>query len=102
MRRILVDHARKRLSEKAGGNLTFMEFDEQLQYTAEYDPMVVRLHDVLDVLTKIDPRQGRVVELRYFGGLTEEEIALLLDVSIRTVKRDWLMARAWLNAELSR
>lgn len=102
MRRILVDHARKRLSQKSGGGLVFMEFSEQLQYTADYDPMIVRLHDLLDVLAKIDPRQCHIIELRYFGGLTEEEIALLLDVSVRTVKRDWVMAKAWLNAELSR
>jgi RNA polymerase sigma-70 factor (ECF subfamily) len=102
MRRILVDHARKRLSEKGGGKVVRMEFKEQLHYGTESDPMVVRLHDALNELTQRDHRQGQIVELRYFSGLTEEEIALLLGISSRTVKRDWITAKAWLNAELSR
>jgi RNA polymerase sigma-70 factor, ECF subfamily len=103
MRRILVDHARNRLAGKSGGGAVKVEWTDQFQYGAPgSDEMVSRLHDSLSELTVRDPRQGMIVELRFFGGLTEEEIALLLGISSRTVKRDWVTARAWLQAELAR
>jgi RNA polymerase sigma-70 factor (ECF subfamily) len=100
MRRILVDYARERKASKRGG--------DQQKVDLQTLPMLneVRLEEVVDVdeaLTRLagwDERQSRIVEMRFFGGLTEEEIADLLDVSVRTVKREWSLARAWLFKEL--
>jgi RNA polymerase sigma-70 factor, ECF subfamily len=100
MRRVLIDHARRHLAEKGGGGFRRLDLDERLQYVEEDSPAVVLLHDCLESLAARDPRQATIVELRFFGGLTEEEIALVLDVSSRTVKRDWVTARAWLQAEM--
>ena len=100
MRRILVDHARARSAGKRGGGLMPVTFDEEVAGRAGVD--VAALDDALLALAALDARQGRVVELRYFGGLSIEETAEVLGLSAATVKREWTMARAWLHRELAR
>lgn len=100
MRRILVDHARRRGFAKRGGEALFVALDEALAAAHARGVEVLALDDALDALARIDRRKSRVVELRYFGGLSIEETAQALGVSVDTVKRDWRMARAWLLAEL--
>ena len=100
MRRILVDHARRRRSARRGGDALYVALDNALLAARARGIELIALDEALDALTRIDPRKGRVVELRYFGGLDIEETAELLGVSRDTVKRDWRMARAWLLAEL--
>lgn len=102
MRHILVDHARARNAGKRGGPQRQVTLDEALLSTEEKSIDVLALHEVMDRLAVLDVRQGRIVELHFFGGLPFEEIALVLNLSERTVKRDWTMARAWLRQELSR
>ena len=99
MRRILVDHARGRASAKRGSGTTFM----LLERDARLDPPgidILALDVALEKLAGIDPRQSRLVELRFFGGLTVEEAAAVLDVAPITVKRDWALARTWLYREM--
>jgi RNA polymerase sigma factor (TIGR02999 family) len=100
MRHILVDYARRRRAGKREG--LRMSLDEAVVPSDERDVDVIRLDEALVELSSFDPRQSRVVELRYFGGLTLEEIGPVLGVSTATVKRDWAMARAWLFDRLSR
>ncbi len=100
MRRILVDAARSRRAQKRGGAAVKIDLDETALLTPGADPSILALDEALDVFGKIAPRQAKVVELRYFGGLTEEEIVAVLDISPRTVRRDWDVARAWLLREL--
>jgi RNA polymerase sigma-70 factor, ECF subfamily len=100
MRRILVDHARRRGFAKRGGNAARVPLDEVLLMAQERGIEVLALDDALDALAEIDNRKSQVVELRYFGGLSIEETAEVLEISVDTVKRDWRMARAWLLAEL--
>ncbi len=100
MRRILVDHARKQKAAKRSGDGIRVTFNEELPTPAGKDVDVEKLNDALEGLAELDPRQSRVVELRFFGGLTEEEIAEVMGISIGTVKRDWRTARAWLSHEL--
>jgi RNA polymerase sigma factor (TIGR02999 family) len=102
IRTILVDHARRRQSAKRGGNAVHIPLDEALLGTRARGVDVLALDDALAALSKIDPRKGRVVELRYFGGLTVEESAEVLQISPETVMRDWKMAKAWLFRELTR
>ena len=102
MRRLLVDYGRQKRTLKRGGSLERIDLD-----VAAVDPLapheeILAVNEALDRLAAIDPRQARIVELRYFGGLTEEETAEVLQVSTRTVKRDWTVARAWLYAELTK
>jgi RNA polymerase sigma factor (TIGR02999 family) len=101
MRRILVDHARKRRAAKRGGPAVTMALEEGMAVSREQDVDVIALDKALDRLAVLDPQQGRVVELRYFSGLSIEETAEVLGVSPRTVKRDWQVAKAWLRHELS-
>jgi RNA polymerase sigma factor (TIGR02999 family) len=103
MRRVLVDHARARLADKRGGGATRISLgDAGIAAPAEHgDTDVLALHDALERLTALDPEQARLVELRYFGGLTIEETADALGVSPATVKREWALARAWLRRELA-
>lgn len=101
MRRILVDHARRGGSLKRGGNAVRMPLDEVLLAAQARGVEVLALHEALNALTRIDARKSRVVELRYFGGLSIEEAAEVVGVSAETAKRDWRMARAWLRATLS-
>ncbi len=101
MRRILVDHARRRRFAKRGGSAMRVPLDEVLLVAQAHGVEVLALDEALDILARIDSRKSRVVELRYFGGLSIEETAVVLEVSVDTVKRDWRMARAWLVAELA-
>ncbi len=101
MRRILVDHARRRGFAKRGGGARHVPIDDVVLVAQARGVEVIALDEALAALARIDPRKSRVVELRYFGGLTIEETAEVLGVSIDTTKRDWRMARAWLLAELT-
>ena len=101
MRRILVDHARSRQYAKRGGGVQRISFDEALVVTPERGADLVALDEALSKLTSIDPRKGKVVELRFFGGLSVEETAEALQISAVTVMREWSMAKAWLYNSLS-
>jgi RNA polymerase sigma-70 factor, ECF subfamily len=101
MRRILVDHARSHARAKRGGGAHNEPLNEAAVLSPERGADVVALDDALKRLAEIDPRKCRVVELRYFGGLTVEETAEVLKVSPITVKRDWSVAKAWLHREIS-
>jgi RNA polymerase sigma factor (TIGR02999 family) len=101
MRRILVDAARARHSLKRGGDQARVELDAALTIAEAPDVDLVALDDALNVLSAVDQRRGRVVEMRFFGGLSVEETAEILEVSPETVMRDWKVARAWLFKELS-
>jgi len=102
MRRILVDAARARGSHKRGQGAVRVNMDETAILSPERDSSIVALDEVLEAFSKLAPRQAKVVELRYFGGLSEEEIAEVLKISPRTVRRDWEFAKSWLMRELSR
>ncbi len=102
MRRILVDFARARNSLKRGGEQIQITLDERIEAPFEKETDLVALDEALQKLEKLSRRQSQIVELRYFGGLSEEEIAETLEISTRTVRRDWSLARAWLYRELSR
>jgi RNA polymerase sigma factor (TIGR02999 family) len=101
MRRILVDAARARGSLKRGGPALKVNLDETAILAPAPDRSILELDEALTAFSQLAPRQAKVVELRYFGGLTEEEIAAALKVSPRTVRRDWDFAKAWLLRELS-
>ncbi len=101
MRRILVDHARRR-NQKRGGDLLRVSLVEAGNVAAERDTGVIELDDALKMLAAFDPRKSQIVELKFFGGLSEEEIAEVMTLSLRTVQRDWSLARAWLYKELSK
>jgi RNA polymerase sigma factor (TIGR02999 family) len=100
MRRILVDHARRHQAEKRGGFRQKLTLDEAVDYSQTRDVDLVKLDDALTALAKFDARQSRIVELRFFGGLTIEETAEALGISPATVKVDWSMAKAWLRREI--
>lgn len=99
MRRVLVDHARRRTAAKRGGGRT-QQLDSSIALTSARDVTVIALDEALTRLSGLDPIQGRVVEMRSFGGLTIDETAEVLGVSTDTVKREWRLARAWLYREL--
>jgi RNA polymerase sigma factor (TIGR02999 family) len=101
MRRVLVDHARARAADKRGGGLQRVNLEEPAAVGHDNLDEIIAINQALTRLEAQDPRQARVVELRFFAGLSEEAIAELLNVSERTVKRDWRLARAWLRAELA-
>jgi RNA polymerase sigma-70 factor, ECF subfamily len=100
MRRILIDHARSHLREKRGGTQVIVPLEEGLAFTPEHSADLLKLDEALDRLSKLDPRQSRIVELRFFGGLSVEETSRFLNVSPITVKRDWAVAKVWLYGEL--
>jgi RNA polymerase sigma factor (TIGR02999 family) len=102
MRRVLVDRARRRGSAKRGGAVLALPLDEVPEIGAMPAARLVALDDALQRLAALDERQERVVVLRYFGGLTSEETAEALGVSVATVERDWTSARLWLRRELAR
>jgi RNA polymerase sigma-70 factor (ECF subfamily) len=102
MRRILVDSARARKYQKHGGGAVSVTFDDAFAVVATRHPNLVAIDDALSALTAQDERKARVVELRFFGGLTNEEIAAELGISTDTVTRDWQMAKLWLRRELRR
>ena len=100
IRRILVEYARRRSAGKRGLEAVRVPLDPELAASQPRDVTVVAIDDALNALSSVDPQQSRIVELRFFGGLTVEETASVLDISPRTVKREWRMARAWLHREL--
>jgi RNA polymerase sigma factor (TIGR02999 family) len=100
MRRILVDHARSRSAAKRGDGACRVTLDEGLVALQERDLDVVALDVALTNLAKIDPQQSKIVELRFFAGLSIEDTAEVLHISPATVKRDWAMAKAWLHREM--
>ncbi len=102
MRRILLDHARKRMAAKRGGKHTVVDLDATVDLSPERARELVALDDALQALAEVDPRKAKVVELRFFGGLSVEETAEVIHVSRETVMRDWKTARAWLLTELNR
>lgn len=101
MRRIMVDHARERCSLKRGGGALRVSLDDAALVTEKRSEELLALDEALERLAAQDPRKSRIVELRYFGGLTEEETAAFLKLSDRTVRREWRMARTWLYRALS-
>jgi RNA polymerase sigma factor (TIGR02999 family) len=102
MRRILVDAARSRKTEKRGEGVIALNLDETAVLAKTPDNSILELDEALERFAEVAPRQSRVVELRYFGGLTEEEIVSVLAISPRTVRRDWDLAKAWLLRDLGR
>jgi RNA polymerase sigma-70 factor (ECF subfamily) len=100
MRRVLVDYARARKAKIRGGELRRVELEEGLAISKERTEEMLALDEALDRLTLMNPRQAKVVELRYFGGLSIEQIAAVLAIAPRSVKRDWALARIWLFKEL--
>ena len=102
MRRVLVDLARSRDADKRGGGAVRVTFDEAAIGGVAPDADVIRLDDALQALAALDERKSRVVELGFFGGLTADETAVALQISSKTVLRDWEFARAWLERELTR
>lgn len=100
MRNILVDFARNRASLKRGGALTKVDFEEALNFSPEKSEDLIVLDEALTELAKLSERQSRIVELKFFGGLTEEEIAEVLKISPATVSRDWKFARVWLYRQV--
>jgi RNA polymerase sigma factor (TIGR02999 family) len=102
MRHILVDHARRRNAAKRGGVQRQVTLTDAVFQVEDRTIDLIILNEALDRLTELDPRQARIVEYHFFGGLNFAEIAEVLDLSERTVKRDWSMARAWLKGELSK
>jgi RNA polymerase sigma-70 factor, ECF subfamily len=102
MRRILVDRARRKMAQKHGAGGEKVELNEALVLSPQKSNDIVALDDALNLLEKLSLRQARVVELRFFAGLDMEEIAKIEGVSLRTVKQDWSLARAWLHRQISR
>jgi RNA polymerase sigma factor (TIGR02999 family) len=102
MRRILVDHARAHLAEKRGGHAEHIKLEEALIPSAERAANLVALDDALSQLAAVDARKSRVVELRFFGGLTVEETSEAMGLNPATVRRDWTFAKAWLHRALGR
>jgi RNA polymerase sigma factor (TIGR02999 family) len=100
MRRILVDHARTHGRAKRGGGAPMVSLDEAVVAVEERSTDLLALDQALDRLAVEDPRQAKVVELRFFGGLSVEETALVMDISPATIKREWTMAKAWLYSQL--
>lgn len=102
MRRILINHAQKKLAQKRGGDLAKVTLDEQASdsFNSNAEELIA-LDQALEKLATLDERQSRIVELRYFGGLTNPEVAEVLRISEATVQRSWTVARAWLHRELT-
>ncbi len=100
MRRILVDHARASQARKRGAGFGTISLHDELFPAPEREPEILALDEALERLAEFDPRQSKIVELRFFAGMSEEETALVLNISARTVKRDWRAAKAWLFSEL--
>jgi RNA polymerase sigma factor (TIGR02999 family) len=101
MRRILVDHARAHRAKKRGGTHELLRLEEALVFSGPRSMELVALDEALTRLSHRDPRQSRIVELRFFGGMSEEETGAALGISTRTVKRDWRIAKAWLYKEIN-
>jgi RNA polymerase sigma factor (TIGR02999 family) len=101
MRQILVDHARSRNRVKRGGDAARVPLDERLAFSDEKSPEILALDDALNALSKLDPRQAQIIEMRFFGGLTGEEIAEALEISTATVTRELRVAQMWLYREMN-
>ena len=101
MRRILCDHARSKSREKRGGDRQKISLNEEITLSPQRDEDLLAVDEALVKLSKVDPRQARIVELRFFGGMTVQEVAEVLEVSKRTVEAEWTMVKAWLRRELS-
>lgn len=101
MRRVLIDHARAHATNKRGGGAIRLSIDDVQVPAEQRAASLIALDEALEKLAQMDERKSRVVEMRFFGGLSDEEIAEVLDVSVRTVLRDWKTARLWLYRELS-
>lgn len=101
MRNILVDFARSRASQKRGGEFTHVDLESTLNFSPEKSEDLILLDEALTELAKLNERQSRIVELKFFGGLTEEEIAEVLNISPATVSRDWKFARVWLYRQIA-
>lgn len=102
MRQILVDYARRHKASKRGGSVCKLSLEDAKAASRRSDVDVVALDDALNTLAKIDPRQCRIVELRFFAGLSLQEISEAMEIAPATVQRDWTTARAWLHREISR
>ncbi|MDB5349094.1 MAG: polymerase sigma factor, family [Planctomycetota bacterium] len=100
MRQVLIEHARRRAADRRGGRWRRMPLDLVVDYFEEQGLDVVAVHEALDRLAELNERQGQVMTLRYFGGLTVSEVAAALEVGVVTVERDWRLARAWLREQL--
>jgi RNA polymerase sigma-70 factor (ECF subfamily) len=100
MREVLIDHARRRAADRRGGGWRRVPLDHVVDYFEEQGLDIVAVHEALDRLAELNERQGQVMTLRYFGGLTVPEVAAALEVSVVTVERDWRLARAWLGDQL--
>lgn len=101
MRHILVQFAREQQAQKRGAGAVQVSLSDAVAVSTRHNPDLVKLDDALSALEKLDPRQARTVELRFFGGLSLEETAEVLRVSLSTVRRDWRIAQAWLHQQLS-
>jgi RNA polymerase sigma-70 factor, ECF subfamily len=101
MRQILIDHARERKAQKRGGEAIRVELEDLHAISANDGDTLLDIDAALTRLAEFDPRQAKVVEMRFFGGLTEDEIAMAIGVTRKTVQRDWVAARAWLHGQLS-
>jgi RNA polymerase sigma factor (TIGR02999 family) len=101
IRNILVDHARARHAAKRGGSMPALSLDEAVAIPQKRDVELIAIDDALLTLSQLDPQQSRIVELRFFGGLTIEETAEVLHISASTVKRDWILAKTWIFRALS-
>jgi RNA polymerase sigma factor (TIGR02999 family) len=101
MRRILVEHARARRANKRGGGISIILLDEAMVPSSGRAPEIIALDDALNRLAQLDERQAKIIEMRFFAGMTEEETGDVLGISVRTVKRDWRVAKAWLFRELA-
>jgi RNA polymerase sigma factor (TIGR02999 family) len=102
MRQIIVDYARRRARQKRGGDHVHVVLDEAVTAAVQQAGRVLEINDALDKLARLDPRLARVVECRFFAGLSERETAEALEISVRTAQREWFKARAWLRHELER
>jgi RNA polymerase sigma factor (TIGR02999 family) len=102
MRQILVDYARRHRATKRGGTVCKLSIENAAMLSPQKDVDLIALDDALHTLAKLDARQSRVVELRFFAGLSLEEISVALEIAPATVQRDWMAARAWLHREISR
>jgi RNA polymerase sigma factor (TIGR02999 family) len=102
MRRILVDHAREKQAQKRGGGLTKLALEEAVSFQPQAEVDLLLLDEALKALAELDPAQSRIVELRFFGGLTIDETAEAMRISPATVKREWTLAKAWLHKRIVR
>ena len=100
MREVLIDHARRRAADRRGGGWHRVPLDNVVDYFEEQGLDLVAVHEALDRLAELNERQGQVMTLRYFGGMTVPEVAAALEVSVVTVERDWRLARAWIRDQL--